>query len=67
MQNGVLFSSICPLDQNSLGIEFCIIKKKIFLNYAGDIWLTVIVKSYYYFVPVRFTLFCVCADILFID
>ena len=58
MQNGVFFSSI--RDQNSLGIEFCIIKKKFSSSlYAGDIWLTVIFKSYYYFVPVLFTLFCV--------
>ena len=59
MQNGVLFSSIRPLAQKSLGIEFCIFKilnninymptcTCIFPFYAGDIWPAVI-TSYYFF------------------
>ena len=71
MQNGVLFSSIHPLAQNSLGIEFC---NKFFSIYAGYIWLPVIIKvietisfitCYMYYLPFIVLIFSLPTDTVF--
>ena len=68
MQNGVLFSSIRPLDQNSLGIEFCIIKKKIFVFLLCKRYLANSdFQKLLLCTCTVYLILCVCADILFID